>query len=225
MPSPMTDSAVEPREASPLASSKDPVPGRLVTLTGASLLVSLFPLPFVPSRIVRQVRGAIVHDCLSRHGISVSSDARKLLAAPGSEDKARDLLRKAAEYFSRRVLRRLGPLAPLSTAVTAFEVFALGHLIERYLDRFRPSAGARMQEVEARRLRHAIDRAVLETFYPSTSARPLLLSEGSEDLRDEFTRWIDTLVLTGATLPNYLARRLEAAFDAVMEGSAGASDD
>ena len=39
---------------------------------------------------------------------------------------------------------------------------------------------------------------------------------GVEDLRDEFTRWIDAALLTAAGLPGYLERRLDAAFDAVV---------
>jgi hypothetical protein len=42
-----------------------------------------------------------------------------------------------------------------------------------------------------------------------------------EDLRDEFTRWIDALLLTSAALPSYLERRLEAAFDEIVEQTPG----
>ena len=37
-----------------------------------------------------------------------------------------------------------------------------------------------------------------------------------EDVRDEWTRWTDAVLLTTATLPSYVERRLEAAFDQVI---------
>ena len=201
-----------------------PVPGRLVALTGASLLACAIPLPLLPDRAVRQVRGAIAHDVLSRHGISLASEGRDVFAALRSSDPARALLRKAAELVVRRILRRLGPLAPLTATVAALEVYALGRLLERYAEQVRPrhhsaARSVRMLESEARQVREAIDRSLLRAFHPSLQPTQLLLSEGVEDLRDEFTRWIDTLLLTGATLPSYVGRRLDAAFDQVIDES------
>ena len=36
------------------------------------------------------------------------------------------------------------------------------------------------------------------------------------DLRDELTRWIDAALLTSASVPSYVERRLEAAFDEIV---------
>jgi hypothetical protein len=128
----------------------------------------------------------------------------------------RTLLRRSIEIATRRLLRRLGPLALLSTVATAFEVYALGHLLERYVRQVRPTGTIRVQEREARQVRSAIDAAVLRAFSPAVEPSPLRVGEPAEDLRDEFTRWVDTLLLTGATLPNYVERRLDAAFDYVV---------
>ena len=195
------------------------VPGRLAVLTGLSLMLGAVPLPFVPHRILRQVRGAVAHDALSRHGVVMVSDARAVLAEPDSTDRMRKLLRRGVEFASRRILRRFGPYAALSAIASAFEVFALGHLLERYASRVRPSGSIRMQEAEALRVRRAIDSAVLRVFSPGLDTAGLNLPEAPEDLRDELTRWIDTLLLTGATLPSYLQRRLEAAFDRIVAQS------
>ena len=194
-----------------------PVPGRLGMLAGVSLLVGFIPLPLVPGRVVRQLRGAIIHDVASRHGISLTAEARGALAASSAQDKMRMMLRTGVEMLARRVLKRLGPLAPLSTIATSFEVYALGHLLERYFRNVRPRGTVRMQAPEAERVRKAIDTSVLRAFYPSTEPGKLLLTEGVEDLRDEFTRWMDSVLLTGATLPSYIERRLDAAFDEVIE--------
>lgn len=192
------------------------VSGRLAMLTGMSVAAGLIPLPFVPDRVLRQIRGAAIFDAAARHGVSLSSDARDVLADPSSDDRMRAMLRKGAEMAVRRILRRLGPLAPLTTAARAFEVFALGHLVDRYFRTVRKGASLRVQDHEARLLRKAIDDATMRAFHPSTEPRPLLTAGAVEDLRDEFTRWLDTLLLTGATLPSYLERRLDAAFDEVV---------
>jgi len=47
---------------------------------------------------------------------------------------------------------------------------------------------------------------------------------GTEDLRDEFTRWIDALLITTAAVPDYLERRLVAAFDEVVKEMPGIAD-
>ncbi len=196
-----------------------PVPGRLAVLTGLSLVTGAIPLPILPDRVLAHVRGAIAHETASRHGLSLSADARAMLAKPVSQDKVRAVLRKAIEMVTRRLLRRIGPLAPLAVGASALEVFALGLLLDRYFANVRTTGTLRVQESEAQRVRVAIDTTVLKAFYPSTQPQKLLLPEGVEDLRDEFTRWIDTLLVGGATLPSYLERRLVAAFDDVVDRS------
>ena len=149
----------------------------------------------------------------------MSTDARLALADTASNDRARAVLRSGVEFMARRLLNRLGPLAPLTAVVGTFEVFALGVLLERYVRRVRPGGTLRMHEAEAQRVRRAINTAVLRMLYPSTKPRRLMLQQSAEDLRDELTRWIDTFLLTSATIPSYLERRLEAAFDDVVRRS------
>jgi len=194
----------------------EPVPGRLGVFTGISLAASAIPIPFLPERVLERVRGAIVHETASRHGVSLTTDARAALAAPTSDEGVRVMLRKGVEMVVRRILRSIGPFAPLASGLRAFEVYALGYLFERYLGEVRPSGRVRLGIDEASALRLAIDEAVARTFHPSVAPRRLLVAEAVEDLRDEFTRWIDSLLLTGATLPSYLQRRLDAAFDEAL---------
>ncbi len=191
----------------------DAVTGRLGMLTGLSLSLGAIPVPFLPDRVLLQLRGVVAHDVASRYGISLSTDGRSALAAPSSEARVRTVLRKGLELLVRNFLRRIGPLAPLSSAARAFEVYALGHLLDRYFRSLRSNSSLRVMPEEASALRQAIDEAVTRAFHPATTARKLLVTEGVEDLRDEFTRWLDTLILTAATLPSYLERRLESAFD------------
>lgn len=191
------------------------VTGRLAMLSGASLLLGAVPIPLLPARVLRQLRGSVAHDALARHGLSMVSAAREVLAAPDTTDRSRQLLRRGLEFVSSRLLSRLGPLSAFSAAARAYEVYALGHLLERYALRVRPSGTVRMHEAEARVVRQAIDKAVLRAFSPRTEPRKLLLPSAPEDLRDELTRWLDTIILTAATLPSYVERRLDAAFDQV----------
>ncbi|MEO0494244.1 MAG: hypothetical protein AAF081_12595, partial [Actinomycetota bacterium] len=90
-----------------------------------------------------------------------------------SDDAMRDMLRKGVELFARRILRRLGPLGPLSAIARSLEVYALGHLLDRYLGEVRQLRSHRILEPEAQRVRAAIDAAVVRAIYPSVKPNPL----------------------------------------------------
>jgi hypothetical protein len=126
--------------------------------------------------------------------------------------------------LARQLLRQLRPLGVLSAAARGLEMFALGLLLERYVTRVRTTRAVRIHQEEARLVRTAIDRAVVRAFSPSLRPQTTTLNEGVEDLRDEFTRWLDALVLTSAALPGYLERRLETAFDEVVAQTPGFRD-
>ncbi|MDC3954435.1 hypothetical protein KEG38_11285 [Polyangium jinanense] len=187
-------------------------------LSAAAMGALAIPLPILPDRIVTRLRGALAHDTATRHGISLTTDARLILANVDSEQNAaRALGRKAAEAIGLAILKRgLGPLGALTNLARALEVFAFGHLFDRYVAQVRRSGAVRIHAEEARKIRETIDRAFLHAFSPMLRPTPITLPDSIEDLRDEFTRWIDTAILTGASLPSYVERRLEAAFDEVV---------
>jgi hypothetical protein len=191
-------------------------------MTAYAVAATAIPIPFLPDRVIVLVRGAVVHDVLSRHGLSVTSDARDALAQPDTETRTRIL--HTAESLARRFLRRLRPLGVLTAASRGLEMYALGFLLERYVSRLRRSGAVRMHLEEARLVREAIDRSILHAFSPSLQPSPATLGEGAEDLRDEFTRWIDALLLMSAALPSYLERRLAAAFDETVAAIPGLAD-
>ncbi len=190
-----------------------PSSGRLAVMTAYAMAASAIPVPFLPSRLLTRVRGAVVHDVVSRHGLSLTSDARDALSSPDSDRRTR--LVRAAETVARQILKRVGPLAFLSTASRGLELYALGFLLERYIVKNRKTSAVRVHAEEARKVRDAIDRAVLRAFSPNLRPSAGILESGMEDLRDELTRWVDAALLTTATLPSYVERRLEAAFDEV----------
>ncbi len=193
-----------------------PATGRLAILTGLSLAATAIPVPFLPDRLIHRIRGAIAQDVASRFGLSLTSDARKLLAEPSSESPLRDVLKTTLGFLGKTFFKRLGPVAAVVSAAGAVEVFALGHLFERYLEHHRGTKSVRIHHDEARALRKLIDSSLVRALSPSLSPRPVALLPGVEDLRDEFTRWIDTLLIVSASFPSYLERRLDAAFDALI---------
>ena len=202
--------------ATTAASSAAPPQGRLAVLTGFAVAAAAIPVPVVPDRLIARVRGAVVHDIISRHGRSLTTEARSILADPGEGHAA---LRRAAEAVALELLRRLRTLGSLAAAVRGLEVFALGHLLDRYITTARPTGTIRIHAEEARRIRELISRATARTLSPALTPASAVLPAGGEDLRDEFTRWVDTLLLGSASAPDYIARRLSAAFDEVMRST------
>src|SRR3954464_7137668 len=93
--------------------------GRLAVLTAYAIAANAIPVPFVPERVLRRIRGAVVQDVVSRHGISLTSDARNILADPSSDQ--RTLLVRAAEGVARQLLKRIGPLSALTSVSRGFE--------------------------------------------------------------------------------------------------------
>jgi hypothetical protein len=200
-------------------SPKTPQSGRLAILAGLSLAASAIPVPFLPDRVVVQIRGAIVHDLAGRHGVSLTTEGRAALAETSAESPMKDLFKRGLGILSKTFVKKLSPLTAFFTASSAVEVFALGHLFDRYLELHRGSRSVRMSGEEARAVRKLIEGAVAKAFSPSLQAEALPSLPPVEDLRDEFTRWADTLLLAGAGLPSYLERRLNAAFDAAIAES------
>ena len=183
------------------------------------------PIPLIPDRLIARVRGAVAHDVASRHGFSLTSEARAVLATPSSRRGARAIVRKATELVAATVLRRLGPLGVVPPLSRGLEVYALGHLLERYFVQVRRIGAVRVHAEEAQKVRTVIDRAVIRAISPGL--HPNTTTEGAavEDLRDQFTRWTDALLITGAAIPGYLERRLDSAFDESVELNPGMRDE
>jgi hypothetical protein len=186
--------------------------GRLAVLTAFAIAAASIPIPVVPDRFLARIRGAVAQDTVVRHGLILTTDARAILGQPGSDHTA---LRRAAELIAMEVLRRLNPVGAVTAAARGFEVYALGHLLDRYITRIRRMGAVRIHVEEAHRIRDVIDRAVRRSLSPTLHTGITLLPDSAEDLRDEFTRWIDAILLAGAAVPEYVERRLDAAFDEI----------
>jgi hypothetical protein len=207
-----SDPAENKTSAAEVTPGGAPPGGRLAVLTAFAVGAAWIPVPVIPDRVLQSIRGAVVQDTVARHGLSLAADARAVLA---QADAAPTIARKAAEAVTMELLRRLGPAAAVAAVGRGLEVYALGHLLNRYLTRVRRTTAVRIGLDEARQIRDVIDRAVRRSFSPTLRASVTILPSGAEDLRDELTRWTDTFLLAGAAAPEYLERRLDVAFDEI----------
>lgn len=190
--------------------------GRLGTYTVLGAATGIVPLPWIPDAMVKRVRGALVHDLCARHGLSLTPEARAMLIEPGGSDGPRGVVSQGVTFVVTRVLGRFGPLALIPPVRSALGTWVLGHLLQRYLETARTQRSVRIDVEEARRVRRAIDQAMLYAL--TTDARrsredpPI----APEDLRDPSTQVVDGVLISIASMPNWLVRRVEAAFDEVL---------
>ena len=190
--------------------------GRLGTYTMLGAVCGVVPLPWIPDATVRRVRGALVHDLTSRHGLSLTREARLLLAEPNGTEGPRGFLNQGARFAVSKVLGRLGPLALIGPVRSALGTYVLGHLLNRYLETSRTARSVRIDIEEARRVRRAIDQALI---YALTTEARASREDGPfapEDLRDQGEQIVDGVLISIANVPGWLVRRLEAAFDEVL---------
>jgi hypothetical protein len=181
------------------------------------LAAGAVPLPFVPGAVLKRVRGALAHDVAARHGLSLTYEARREMAEPSRAARSGALLATVA-FVARRTLRRFGLLGVLPPVAAWLEVYALGLLFDRYLERVRASQALRIHEAEAQLVRKAIDTAISRALSPKLELPPRQgESAPTEELRSFPNRIVDGVLLAAAALPDHLQRRLEAAFDAVLD--------
>jgi uncharacterized protein (DUF697 family) len=190
--------------------------GRLGTYTVLGAASGVVPLPWVPDAMVRRVRGALVHDLTSRSGLSLTPEARTVLVEPNGTEGPRGFFSQGVTFALTRVLGRVGPLALLPPVRSAIGTFVLGHLLQRYIDMARTERSLRIDVEEARRVRRAIDQALLYALTTEPARSRENAPFAPEDLRDHTTQVVDGVLVSVASLPGWLTRRLEAAFDEVL---------
>ena len=190
--------------------------GRLGTYTALGAATGIVPLPWLPSVVARRIRGALVHDLTSRHGLSITPEARSALVEPEKEkDRVRRYFDQGVKFAVTQVLGRLGPFGLVGPVSSALSTFVLGHLLQRYLDGGRRSHAARIDYEEARALREAMDAALVLALTTDAHGRDRP-GFAPEDLRDSTTQVIDGVFISIASAPGWLVKRLDAAFDEVL---------
>jgi hypothetical protein len=207
-----------------LQSSRSPLePGRLGVYTALGATVAAVPFPWLPEALAKRVRGALVHDIAVRHGLSLTPEARALLAQTSGPDVPRGLVSQALRFFGMKIavrwLARLGPVGMIWRADYAVRTYALGRLFDRYLERWRTETAVRVDVGEARRVRLAADSALLRAV--TVQVAPEQEPTPVDDQRDPTTALIDAFIGMAAGVPDRLARRLDVAFDELLARSDG----
>jgi hypothetical protein len=198
-------------------------PGRLGVYTALGASVAALPLPWLPDALTRRVRGALVHDIAVRRGLSLTPEARELLAEPSGPDGPRGIVSQALRFFgvklAARLFTRFGPIGLVWPVQYALRTFVLGCLFDRYLERSRIERAVRIDVDEARRVRRAIDaalaRAITVQIAPAEEPAPI------DDQRDPTTALVDALIGLAAGVPERLLRRIEVAFDELLAHADG----
>jgi hypothetical protein len=188
-------------------------PGRVGTYAVLGVAAGAVPLPWLPDALARRVRGALTQDIAARHGLSITIEARDLLAEPAGTEGPRGLGAQAVRFVTRRLLGRFGPLGIVPPIRSGLETFVLGHLFARYLESHRTVRAARIDIEEARELRRAIDRALVLAVSPEVHGMVESAPRPSEELRDTVTQVVDGVLMSVAGAPEWMLRRIEAAFD------------
>jgi hypothetical protein len=189
-------------------------------LGGASGVV---PFPWLPNAMVRRLRGALAQDIASRHGLSLTKQARDLLSEPEPREAVRGVFGEALRFASRKLFTRFTPLAILPPVRGAAHVFALGHLFDRYIEKNRLLRSVRIDEEEAKLIRKGIDAAMMAVINPELAVERAPRLAAAEDLRDAPTQMLDGVIIAVAGLPEFLVRRLDAAFDDFVKSGGLAS--
>jgi hypothetical protein len=196
---------------------------RVTVFAMAGALAGVVPVPILPRRILRALRGAMAHDVCSQHGLALTAEAREILAEPNPGGARPTFTKDAIAYMAGRALARLTPYTSFLAPVrTAFDTLAFGRLLDRYLEKFRPSSSrgrvVRIDGEEAQTIRHLLDSATARAIRPGLNAHAELPAGAPEDYRNSVEKAIDTAMITAARLPEWLATRLDSALDEIMAG-------
>ncbi|MGZ3417067.1 MAG: hypothetical protein ACXVEF_14620 [Polyangiales bacterium] len=196
---------------------------RVTVFAMAGALAGVVPVPILPRRILRAIRGAMAHDLCAAHGLALTTEAREILAEPTPGGTRPTFTKDALAYVAARAIARFGPYATIIAPVrTAFDTLAFGRLLDRYLEKFRPASHrgrvVRIDGEEALTIRRLLDNATARAIRPGLNAHAELPSGPPEDYRNPVEKAIDTAMITAARLPEWLATRLDVALDDVMAG-------
>ena len=192
--------------------------GRLGIYAALGAATGIVPFPWIPGALARRLRGALAQDVCARHGLSLTAEARGIFCEPAASGADHGMWSQAVRYASRKLLSRFTPLGFLPPLRSAAHTFALGHLLNRYIESWRTERSVRIDLEEATRVRRAIDTAVLSAINAELKAENAPRLSPAEDLRDPTTQLLDGVIIATAGVPDWLVRRLNAAFDQCIPG-------
>lgn len=198
-------------------------PGNVGVYAAAAGLAAALPVPFVDALLSEAARGAAMRRVAARHGVRLTRDARRVLAAPGQLEGGR----KARVV--RSVLSRVLLLVRMANRFEdAIAAFVSASLLDYYLKTSGRRSGSPMTEAEARRVRRAMDVAAMEGVLGSLRRTPEGAGALASTLADAFRgsdvedrtpveRVIDAFLDVLADGPSELVSEVKARFDSVLE--------
>src|SRR5262245_35098634 len=94
---------------------------RVTVFAMAAAATGAVPLPVLPRRSLRTIRGAMAHDVCSQHGLALTAEARDVLSEPHEGGLPPGMTKDALAFVAGRMLSRLGGpytmlLSPVRTA-------------------------------------------------------------------------------------------------------------
>lgn len=209
---------VMPKSSYPLA-PRALEPSRTFAYVSMGALTSALPLPWVPDVVTRRVRGTLLHDIATQHGLALTEEARQILSEvwfsglPKLGALPAVLAQQAGKFALGRALAFLGPLGWLPPVRNALYTYILGHVFSRYLETARRSRAIRIDAEEAKLVRKALERAMVATLTVESRSPWKDTVAPPEELRNGATQLVDGVLLSIACLPSWLVERLDTAFD------------
>lgn len=224
--SPTQSTDVSPRPGTPLARQAGASVGVYAAITG---LAGAIPVPLLDSAMSELSRGAAMRRVARRHGVTLTPDARSVLASPGSihatsSDRGR-LVKLALSSF-------LAPIRIASRLEDAVGTLFSAVLLDHFLRRPDRPDGATLTEAEARRVRAATERAIGETGFDVIKTVPVglfhilkrafdaMLAADPEG-RSPVERFVDAVLDGLADAPDDLVDALTLQFDRALESDGG----
>src|ERR1700733_14208857 len=91
--------------------------GRLGVYAALGASIGTMPIPWLPDALIRRVRASLIHDVAACHGVSLTREARDVLAEPSGPDGPRGLVTQVFRYVGAKMaLRALASFGPISVA-------------------------------------------------------------------------------------------------------------
>ncbi len=212
---------------SKLVERKEGRSGAVSVYAAAAGLASALPIPFVDGIVAAAARGGAMRRIAKRRGISLTSEARHVLGKAGID---RDPKVKGYRLVRSVVQRFVLPLAALDRVEDGLASLASSLLFQRYLELEDVPSGTTIDAPEAKRIRRAIDIAVVGGVGDAMKTVPdnmrdlgNALIAAARSLDDEgrgrHEAVLDTLLDAIADVPEGVFDTLVARFDrALLEG-------
>jgi len=217
---------VQRRPGTPLARQA----GASVTVYAAVTgLAGAVPVPMLDGVLSELSRGAAMRRVARRHGVSLTPDARAVLAGPGTvhaTSTERGRLLKAA------LASVLAPFRVAARLEDALGTMLAAVLLDHFLRRADRPDGVTLTEAEARRVRSATEAAISAAGFDAIKTIPLglwsILKDAFDALlrvdaegRSPLERFVDEVLDGLAEAPNDLVDTLTLHFDEALAREEG----